>query len=71
MERADGREYNIPIPYHFDGVQDSINYMSRELSKSYGKRNWYCDEIGVDTEHQSAREATARVVEKIQELTLH
>ena len=64
LKRAEGREYDIPMPYNFGPPGESISFMGRELSAIHGDDYFGCPEITVRTDQLSPEEAAAFVLEE-------
>ena len=63
LNRAEEREYDIPIPYKFGPPRNSIKFMGEELSAVHGDDYFRCPEITVRTDENTPEEAAKIVLE--------
>lgn len=62
-QRAEGRTYDVPIPYKFDNILQSINYIGNQIADKYNTNYWNSPEIVVSTDSKSADECANQIIE--------
>lgn len=64
-QRCVGREYNVPLPYKFGDIADSIKFIGDELSKNHGKHYWNCPEITISTDQFTPDQLAQQIISKL------
>lgn len=64
-ERCIGRVYNVPLPYKFGDIGDSIRFIGDELSKRYNTNYWDCPELVISTDKLDPTAAAKKILKDI------
>jgi shikimate kinase len=66
IERVSQKTYEIPIPYNFDDIRSSVNFIGGDLLKKHGSSYWGCPEIIVKSDGITIEESVNKIHERLE-----
>lgn len=64
-QRCVNRKYEVPLPYKFDNIDSSIQFIGNELSERYNKNYWGVPEIVVSTDRNNPEQCADLILNQI------
>lgn len=66
MQRVSEKTYEVPIPYTFNDVKSSVNFIGDDLVKKLGSSYWNCPEIVVKSHGITVEESVDKIYERLE-----
>lgn len=65
LKRLKDKVYDAPLPFKFGTPESQIDFMSKDLSKNFGKGYWHFPEITIRTDQLNLDESVTKIEEVI------